>query len=550
MSDCSENGESEPKRQRASPSPERAAPATKRAKLENTEGEPLLSPPPLNGEPQKIKINNADKKKKEEEEAAEEKAREWESASPTAAPAGDAPPPGSGGSARLKETEALDSDWAAMAAAEALASLTRGGGTAKEATLKAQSKRKPAKSGKKPEDCVGGGPSGRWGSREGSPEKAGKPLKTGAVVDSEGFEVIDTSVEDEEAEAEAASSSPAASSSENAEDAECAIVSVETRVAPETRRSLATLVQIQGELEEIEKRAARLYRRMELKFNRMRRPHVEKRHAVIQGIPGFWVTAFLNHPQLSAHIDEHDEDALSFMTNLEVENFKGTRLGYRICFHFSRNPYFQNEVLVKEFHLRANGASISFSNPICWLRGRNLASHSGMVKGPGSLRVYQSFFSWFTDHSSPTTDEIAELLKDDLWKNPLQYYLLPLSQSAQNGRQVGNGDECVVISDSDEEVPAEDKSKEEGSEEGESSEEDTQADGEVVIDGSEDSGSGEEKEGEEEEEEEEEGVSDEQDEVDVEELDESLGGKGQEAEVKGEDEEDQEDIEVDGDEDI
>ncbi|MGH0136796.1 UNVERIFIED_CONTAM: hypothetical protein FKN15_062804 [Acipenser sinensis] len=143
---------------------------------------------------------------------------------------------------------------------------------------------------------------------------------------------------------------------------------------------------------------------------------------------------FLNHPQISAHIDEHDEDALSFMTNLEVEHFKGARLGYRICFRFSRNPYFHNEVLVKEFHLRANGASISFSNPICWLRGRNLAAHSGMVKGPGSLRVYQSFFSWFTDHSSPTTDEIAELLKDDLWKNPLQYYLLPLSQGAENGR--------------------------------------------------------------------------------------------------------------------
>ena len=34
-----------------------------------------------------------------------------------------------------------------------------------------------------------------------------------------------------------------------------------------------------------------------------------------------------------------------------------------------------------------------------------------------------SFFLWFTD-LDPTSDEPAELIKDDIWPNPLQFYLV------------------------------------------------------------------------------------------------------------------------------
>lgn len=37
----------------------------------------------------------------------------------------------------------------------------------------------------------------------------------------------------------------------------------------------------------------------------------------------------------------------------------------------------------------------------------------------------KTFFFWFTDNSDAVNDEIAELIKDDLWPNPLQYYLVP-----------------------------------------------------------------------------------------------------------------------------
>lgn len=36
----------------------------------------------------------------------------------------------------------------------------------------------------------------------------------------------------------------------------------------------------------------------------------------------------------------------------------------------------------------------------------------------------ESFFTWFTDHADSGADELGEVIKDDIWPNPLQYYLV------------------------------------------------------------------------------------------------------------------------------
>lgn len=51
---------------------------------------------------------------------------------------------------------------------------------------------------------------------------------------------------------------------------------------------------------------------------------------------------------------------------------------------------------------------------------------------------YKSFFAWFTDNNDPACDEVAELIKDDLWPNPLQYFLVP-----------GDNDDIEVEGDED-----------------------------------------------------------------------------------------------------
>lgn len=90
----------------------------------------------------------------------------------------------------------------------------------------------------------------------------------------------------------ATSSTPSSSfpsDNEDNDDGECAIVSV--KMAPEMRQSVALLAQVQMKLEALEKKSARLHQRLELKIGRQRRPHLDQRSSITKTIPGFWVTA-------------------------------------------------------------------------------------------------------------------------------------------------------------------------------------------------------------------------------------------------------------------
>ncbi|XP_017265271.1 testis specific protein Y-linked [Kryptolebias marmoratus] len=402
------------------------------------------------------------------------------------------------------------SDSAAIAAAEALASLTGGDGEDSQETPCSSEKAKQAKHGSKYKQR-GGHQSSKAGSKT---QAAAADSSTSARAT--GKEAAGAVPEADEGDESGSGSSSTPSSSfpsdnEDNDDGECAIVSV--KMAPEMRQSVALLAQVQMRLEALEKKSARLHQRLEQKINRQRRPHLDQRSSITKTIPGFWVTALLNHPHLSAHIDETDEDALSYMTDLEVESFKNTKLGYRIRFHFRRNPYFQNNIIMKELHLGMGGSPMSFSNPILWHRGHNLTANSEPRKS--SRGVYETFFSWFSDHSNPGQDDVAQILKDDLYRDPLRYYLTPLWEPRENGSGAearaagnGNGDDCVVISDSDDE-PSEDTGEAErgrGREEDEEEEEEEEEDGEGEGEEEEERGAGaDESQDDEEEEEEEDG---------------------------------------------
>ncbi|NWQ72339.1 TSYL2 protein, partial [Neopipo cinnamomea] len=169
-------------------------------------------------------------------------------------------------------------------------------------------------------------------------------------------------------------------------------------------RYLAALEAVQLQLEAVEEEAARAFRRLRARFGLRRRPHLQRRNRLIQHIPGFWVTAFLNHPQLSAMISDRDEDALSYMTSLQVEEFGQSHPGCRIRFFFGVNPYFQNDVVAKEFVRGPSGHLVSHSTPIRWWQGQDPRSRPH--KGPPGPR---SFFAWFGDHSFPAGDRVAEV---------------------------------------------------------------------------------------------------------------------------------------------
>lgn len=168
------------------------------------------------------------------------------------------------------------SDSAAIAAAEALASLT-GGNKAKSAEEMPCSSKQAIHSKDLPK-------AGQ--QTEAAPADSSSSLLTRDDRDDD----EDAGDGDEDDSLPGSSSTPSSSlASDNDEDSECAIVSV--KMAPEIRQSIAHLAQVQTQLNGLEKKGARLYQRLELKLERQRRPHLDQRSAITQTIPGFWVTA-------------------------------------------------------------------------------------------------------------------------------------------------------------------------------------------------------------------------------------------------------------------
>lgn len=170
---------------------------------------------------------------------------------------------------------------------------------------------------------------------------------------------------------------------------------------------------IQWELEAVSAQADRTYLQLERRFGRMCRLHLACRSFIIQNIPGFWVTAFLNHPQLSAMISPRDEDMLCYLVNVEVRELRYARTGCKFKFHFWSNPYFRNKVIVKEYECRASGQVVSIATRIRWHRGQEPPAL--VHRNRDTVR---SFFSWFSQHSLPEADSVAQIIRGPVAQPP------------------------------------------------------------------------------------------------------------------------------------
>jgi nucleosome assembly protein 1-like 1 len=102
-----------------------------------------------------------------------------------------------------------------------------------------------------------------------------------------------------------------------------------------------------------------------------------------KGVPEFWMTAIQNHEGLSGLIEDHDEDALKYLTDIKLEYTgvpfrspprrsstssynsqvvapskanqpSNVKPGFKLLFYFSRNPFFYNSLLEKEYIYKLN----------------------------------------------------------------------------------------------------------------------------------------------------------------------------------------------------
>ncbi|XP_074248500.1 testis-specific Y-encoded protein 3-like [Saimiri boliviensis] len=162
--------------------------------------------------------------------------------------------------------------------------------------------------------------------------------------------------------------------------------------------ALEELRAVQPELEPVNARARRAFSQQTEKLELRRKTHVDRRGAIIRGIPGFWANAIANHPQMSALITDQDEDMLSYMINLEVKETKHPIHVCKIVLFFPSNPYFRNKVVTKENLVNLTEYR-PYSTPIQWYQRYECEAYH---------RRHHTSFNWFSDHNFTGSNRIAE----------------------------------------------------------------------------------------------------------------------------------------------
>ncbi|KAJ6801257.1 NAP1-related protein 2-like isoform X2 [Iris pallida] len=192
--------------------------------------------------------------------------------------------------------------------------------------------------------------------------------------------------------------------------------------------SIERLQEIQDELEKVNEEASDKVLEVEQKYTEIRRPVYNRRNQIIQSIPDFWLTAFLSHPALGDLLTHEDQKILKHMLLLDVEDFKDVKSGYSITFTFSPNPYFEDTKLTKTYHFSDEGTTNVTGTKIKWKEGMGISNGFPCEKKTVKRALTEeSFFSWFTETqqdnmSEVLSDEVADLIKEDLWPNPLKYF--------------------------------------------------------------------------------------------------------------------------------
>jgi len=199
---------------------------------------------------------------------------------------------------------------------------------------------------------------------------------------------------------------------------------------PASQAAIEQIDQIQQDVDRLNHQASEEILKVEQKFNKLRNPYFQKREVQTEKIPKFWAWALVNHPQFSCLLSDTDEKLfLEHLTKLSVEDIEKEATGFRINFHFSENEYFSNEVLSKTFAMGEDGEQLFTGTEIKWKPGKELTRKPEDPNCDDAVLKYPSFFEWFGEednnpNSMLAADEFGEIIKEDIWANPLQYFLM------------------------------------------------------------------------------------------------------------------------------
>lgn len=200
---------------------------------------------------------------------------------------------------------------------------------------------------------------------------------------------------------------------------------------PKIANRLGQVEDIQSQISKLNEQASEEILKVEQKFNKLRRPYFEKRNALLKEVPNFWLTALANHPMIAQLIESfEDEDCLHYMTNVDVEELEDIKSGYNLKFYFNENPYIRNDLIVRELrHLDSEEVvtgttAIEYKDTPEGTKLKELVENSiaHQARKVRPEMVPQSFFAWLSQQCEPGADDIAEIIKDQIWPSPLEFF--------------------------------------------------------------------------------------------------------------------------------
>ncbi|XP_048653708.1 testis-specific Y-encoded protein 1-like, partial [Marmota marmota marmota] len=211
------------------------------------------------------------------------------------------------------------------------------------------------------------------------------------------------------------------------------------------------LAVLQWELRATTARGSRSYARLRRKLARRRGSYLDRRRAIIDSIPGFWAKALGPRPgaiwpqwprpwfglvvvQGASCVQQTTMPTTAVRVQMQgagpepprtplvalkmVEDVSPAKNRCSMKFSFRHNPYFRNEVITKEYLVGITGYKETHSTGVQW--------YWDCVDEPTSSFVDArnlTFFNWLATRHCPGSNRIAEIIMEDLWLNPLPYYL-------------------------------------------------------------------------------------------------------------------------------
>ena len=132
------------------------------------------------------------------------------------------------------------------------------------------------------------------------------------------------------------------------------------------------------------------------------------------GVKNFWLTALLNHPNISKKIQEHDKKLLVELKDIRITLHQDYGFGFDIAFYFPKdNDFFLEDVLIKKFVMgRPNVIEKVEATKINWREDRDPTIKKVKKKRKGkrvTVNVGQpSFFSFFDPIRMPEDEDLKE----------------------------------------------------------------------------------------------------------------------------------------------